>query len=259
MPTAVPLQAACLSAVSGLRHGFFTREGGVSAGIYAGLNCGYGSDDDRDAVRENRQRATRALGRTETDLATVFQVHGREVATVVEPERWNPAPRADALATRLRGQVLGIMTADCAPILFADPVVGVIAAAHAGWRGARAGVIEATVDRMESLGARRSDIRAALGPAIGPRSYEVDDGFREAFLGDSPDNERYFRDSARTDRFLFNLPGYVLSRLEALGLAAVEHVDQDTYPDAGRLFSYRRATHRGEPDYGRQLSAISQD
>lgn len=257
--TAVALGAPALAELPGIRHGFFTRLGGVSTGIYAGLNCGYGSSDDREAVRENRRRAAAALGRQEADIVTVYQVHSGTAVTVGTPWRWDAAPRADGMATAQPGIVLGIMTADCAPVLFADPEARVIGAAHAGWRGARAGIAEATVAEMERLGARRSRIRAAIGPAIGLASYEVDRGFHDALLADEPDAARFFLPGADADHRQFDLPGYVAARLQVLGLAAVDRLDHDTYSDPARLFSFRRATHRGEPDYGRQISAIVLD
>ncbi|MGF1625138.1 MAG: peptidoglycan editing factor PgeF [Alphaproteobacteria bacterium] len=256
---AVPVCAAGLSALPGIRHGFFTRTGGVSGGIYAGLNCGYGSGDDREAVRENRTRAAAALARAESDIVTVHQVHSGVAVSVAAPWRWDAAPRADGLATRLPGVVLGIMTADCAPILFADGQARVIGAAHAGWRGAKAGIAEATVARMESLGADRSRIRAVIGPAIGLASYEVDLTFYDSFVLEFPDTERFFRSGANPQRRQFDLAGYLASRLVPLGLASVERLDHDTYSDPERLFSFRRATHKGEPDYGRQISAITLD
>lgn len=256
---AVALQAPALAAISGVRHGFFTRLGGVSGGIHAGLNCGYGSDDDRAAVRENRSRAAAVLGRTETDIVTVHQVHSGTAVTVTDPWRWDAAPRADGLATRRPGVMLGIMTADCAPLLFADPEARVIGAAHAGWRGARAGIAEATIAEMERLGADRKRIRAALGPTIGLASYEVDLGFHGALLGDEPDAARFFLPGADASHRQFDLPGYLAARLLRLGLAAVDRLDHDTYSDPARLFSFRRATHHGEPDYGRQISAIALD
>jgi len=255
----VPLRAAGLAALPGIRHGFFTRVGGISTGIYAGLNCGYGSGDDRDAVRENRTRAAAALGRTEGDIVTVHQVHSGTAVGVAAPWRWDVAPRADGLATRRPGVVLGIMTADCTPILFADAQARVIGAAHAGWRGAKAGIAEATVDQMLALGADRARIGAAIGPTIGLASYEVDLAFRDSFAGEAPETACFFRPGADAGHRQFDLPGYVAARLAGLGLAAVDRLDHDTYSDTGRLFSFRRATHRGEPDYGRQISAITLD
>jgi polyphenol oxidase len=254
-----PLRAAALAALPGVRHGFFTRLGGMSGGVYAGLNCGYGSSDDRATVRENRTRAAAALGRREEDIVTVHQVHSGTAVTVTEPWQWDAAPRADGLATRLPGVMLAIMTADCAPILFADAHARVVGAAHAGWRGAKAGIAEATVKEMEALGAARSRIRAAVGPTIGLACYEVDLTFHDLFIAEAPGMERFFRPGADAGHRQFDLPGYVADRLDGLGLAAVERLDHDTYSDPARLFSFRRATHRGEADYGRQISAIALD
>ena len=245
-----------LSEAGGISHGFFTRRGGVSQGIYASLNCGYGSMDDRACVGENRRRAMAALGAKRAEPVTVYQVHGPDVVEVVDPWPWDGAPKADGMVTRQRGVPLGIMTADCAPLLFADTQAGVVGAAHAGWRGARAGIAEATVAAMEGLGAVRGAIVAAIGPAIGPASYEVDTGFRQAFLDDATGNASYFQAGARDGHFLFDLPRYLVDRLGRMGLGAVDDMGGDTYADAARYFSYRRTTHAGEPDYARQLSAI---
>jgi YfiH family protein len=241
--------------LDGVRHGFFTRAGGVSEGIYAALNCGFGSRDLRDAVAENRDRVRRTLGADA--LNTAHQVHGT-VAVEVEAG-WDPlhAPKADAMATRMRGVALGALAADCAPVLFADPEAGVIAAAHAGWRGALAGVTDSAIAAMERLGARRAKIRAAVGPCIAQASYEVGPELRAAFekMGSDP----IFFAANGAGRFQFDLKGYVAARLRAAGLAEVEVVPVDTYADEARCFSFRRATHRGEADYGRLVSAIALD
>jgi len=238
-----------------IAHGFFTREGGVSTGIYASLNCGGGSGDDRDRVAENRARAAAMLGVARDALATNHQVHGVAVTTVARPVAGAPA-RADALVTKERGVALGILTADCVPVLFADPGAGIIGAAHAGWRGALRGVLEATVRAMTALGADPMRIRAGLGPGIAAASYEVGPEFPAPFLAQDPGNARFFAAAANA-RFRFDLPLYVRARLMALGLAAVAATGGDTAADAQRFFSYRRACLRGEPDYGRLLSAIA--
>lgn len=239
-----------------LRHAFFTRQGGVSAGIYAGLNVGYGSDDAGAAVAENRRRCRAALHADQPPLVTVHQIHSAEVARVTEPWDHHQAPRADALVTDRPGLALGVLAADCVPILLADAKAGVVAAAHAGWGGAFKGVAEATVAAMTALGARADRIRAAMGPCIGPDSYEVGPEFVERFVRDEPGNQRFFKPSDRDGHALFDLPGYVATRLERAGVGAVAATGHDTLADRDRFFSYRRATLAGELDYGRQLSAI---
>ncbi|HEX4368984.1 MAG TPA: peptidoglycan editing factor PgeF [Rhodopila sp.] len=240
----------------GVAHGFFTREGGVSAGIYGSLNCGLGSDDDPAHVAANRARCAGLLGVPPAGLVTAYQVHGIAVAEVTAP--WTPgnAPRADAMVTTRRGLALGILTADCTPILLADAKAGVIGAAHAGWKGAKAGVMDAVVAAMVRHGARQADIVAAVGPVIGRESYEVGPEFRQAFLDDDPAAAAFFHDGPR-GRPHFDLPGFVIRRLEMLGLAGIDRIQADTCADAGRFFSYRRSCLNGEPDYGRQLSAIA--
>lgn len=250
------LTSPVLDAAS-IAHGFFTREGGVSEGLYKGLNCGPGSGDDPSHVAENRRRAVRALAGQDLPLCTLYQVHGREVATVTGPWPDDARPHADALVTARPGVVLGILTADCGPVLFADPEARVIGAAHAGWKGAFSGVLEATVAAMEALGARRNRIRAALGPTIAAESYEVDSAFRDRFLEAAADYDRFFRPGERKDHFMFDLPGFIEARLQALKLGAIGILGQDTYAAPDHFFSYRRATHRGEKDYGRQLSLIA--
>ncbi len=240
----------------GIAHGFFTREGGVSGGIYASLNCGGGSGDDPGAVAENRARATAALGLARDALATNHQVHGTSVVTVDHAWRREERPRADAMVSKTRGVALGILTADCVPVLFADPEAGIIGAAHAGWRGALAGVLDVTVRAMAALGAEPARIRAGFGPAIAHASYEVGPEFPAPFLAQDPAHERFFA-AAANGKFRFDLPGYVLARLAALHLAAVETTGGDTAAEAQRFFSYRRSRLQGEPDYGRLLSAIA--
>jgi polyphenol oxidase len=250
-----PIEDARLAAIRSVRHGFFTRAGGVSTGIYASLNCGIGSRDQRAHVLENRARVTATLGTTPDRLATPYQVHGADV--IVVEEAWAPGtgPKADATVTDRPGVVLGVGTADCGPILFAEPEAGIIGAAHAGWRGARAGIGESTVAAMERLGGNRSRIVAVLGPTISQENYEVGAEVRDTFVGDDPGNASFFEPSRNSGRFMFNLPGYIVARLTTAGVAA-SAVHDCTYADPERFFSYRRATHLGEPDYGRLLSAI---
>lgn len=251
------MTSAAVAAETGIVHGFFTREGGVSEGVYASLNCGLGSDDDPERVRVNRARATKRLGLRPEALATAYQIHSASVG-VVDPS-WRPdvRPRLDGLVTRTPGIALGILTADCAPVLFADPAAGVVGAAHAGWRGALGGILEATVAAMAALGAERSRIVAAIGPCIAQGSYEVGADFRATFVAASSANDSLFVASARYGHHRFDLPGYVARRLSALGLAAVDALPHDTCADAERFFSYRRTTLNGGGDYGRQLSAIA--
>ena len=239
------------------RHGFFTREGGVSEGIYAGLNCGPGSNDVPENVAENRARVSRALGLSGVPLVSAYQIHSSDVIRVAGPWDQTQAPQGDALVTDRPGVVLGILTADCGPVLFADPGAGVIGAAHAGWKGAVGGVLENTVLEMEALGAKCASIAAVLGPCIHQASYEVGGELRDAVLADSPWAENLFIASPRADHFQFDLPDYIRGRLNALGLGHVGQVDADTYANEDLFFSYRRTTHAGEPDYGRQVSAIA--
>ncbi|MFT3973043.1 MAG: peptidoglycan editing factor PgeF [Amaricoccus sp.] len=237
-----------------IRHGFFTRRGGASSGIYEGLNCGPGSNDQREAVAMNRARVAGALGVAPACLLSLHQVHSADVV-VAETGGWTERPRADGVVTRVPGLALGILTADCAPVLFADPEAGVIGAAHAGWRGAIDGVLEATVAAMVGLGARRAAIVAAVGPAISQAAYEVGPEFLDRFRDEDAGFERFFVSGAG-DRLRFDLPGFVLHRLREAGVAEAEWVGRCTYSDPDRFFSYRRATHAGEPDYGRLISSI---
>ena len=251
------IEAASLAALPGVRHAFFTREGGVSEGLYASLNCGLGSGDDKERVAENRARAVSHLGLSTGALATCYQVHSPTVVEATEPWARDAAPRADAMVTTRKGLALGILTADCAPILFADAEAGVIGAAHAGWRGAAFGVIEATLDAMQKHGARPERVAAAIGPCIGPSSYEVGPEFPAPFLADDPATQRFFRAAAREGHWMFDLPGYVAWRLGRAGLARVERLPHDTAADEARFFSWRRTSLRGQKDYGRLLSAIA--
>jgi YfiH family protein len=250
------LRAAALADATPLRHGFFTRAGGVSAGRYDSLNCGFGSQDDPAAVATNRARVEQAVGAAAGALVTVHQVHGTTVAMVEAPWAAGTGPKADAMVTNRPGIVLGILTADCAPILFADPAAGVIGAAHAGWKGAKAGVTDTVVAAMIRHGANVQNIVAAVGPVIGPASYEVGPEFRQAFLDDDPQAAVFFSDGPR-GRPHFDLPGFVVHRLEMLNLGGIDRIEADTCADAERFFSYRRSCLTGEPDYGRQLSAIA--
>jgi YfiH family protein len=238
-----------------LPHGFLGRRGGVSVGLCGGLNVGFGSNDEREAIEGNRRLAIAAI-LPDAQLATVHQVHSAE--TVLADRAWPLAerPRADAMVTETPNLLLGILTADCAPVLFADHRAAVVGAAHAGWRGALAGVTDSTIAAMERLGARRENIHAAVGPCIAQPSYEVDEAFRARFLTADTDNERFFVNGT-SDKPHFDLEAYVVHRLIAAGVDEVEALNLDTYADSDRFFSYRRATHLGEQDYGRQLSAIA--
>jgi YfiH family protein len=240
-----------------VRHGFFTRQGGVSAGLYASLNCGYGSSDQPANVTENRRRALATIGLPAEALATTYQIHSADVVDVTKPWPLDARPRVDAMVTTQPGIALGIGTADCAPVLLADPAAGVIGAAHAGWRGAVTGVVEAVVRRMVEHGAQPARIRAAVGPCIAQESYEVGPEFPAPFLQQDPENRRFFLPSKRAGHFMFDLPGYVVSRLQRLGIGAATAVARDTCAEADMFFSYRRTTLAGEKDYGRGLSVIA--
>jgi hypothetical protein len=236
-------------------HGFLGRAGGVSKGVCEGLNVGLGSDDSRQAIHENRRRAVAAVA-PGADLVTVFQVHSADVLVATAPWPDDARPHADALVTDRPGLALGILTADCAPVLFADPAAGVIGAAHAGWKGAFTGVVESTVAAMEGLGAQRDRITAAVGPCIARKSYEVDDIFYRRFAESDPNNDRFFT-PGREGHHQFDLEGYVLSRLAEAGIPRAEALELDTYSDPDRFFSYRRSVHKGEAAYGRQISLIA--
>jgi polyphenol oxidase len=236
-------------------HGFLGRRGGMSVGELSGLNVGYGSHDDREAIDGNRRLAVAAI-LPAADLATVHQVHSAEAVHAEHPWSQSERPKADAMVTDRPNLLLGILTADCAPVLFADHAGVVVGAAHAGWRGALAGVTDATIAAMERLGSRRENIHAAVGPCIGQPSYEVDDTFRARFLEDDPGNQRFFIEGT-AGKPHFDLEAYVVHRLILAGIGEIEALNLDTYGDPDRFYSYRRATHRGEKDYGRQLSAIA--
>ena len=241
----------------GIRHAFFTRRGGVSTGIYHSLNCGLGSNDDPGAVRANRARAMAALDLPAEALVTCHQYHSVEVAVIDAGAIPDEAPKADALVTTSPNLALGLFTADCGPVLFADTKDRVVGAAHAGWRGAVGGVLEATVDAMIEQGARADNIVAAIGPMIGPNSYEVGPEFPAPFLKQDTGNGAFFRAAEREGHFMFDLPGYIGGRLARMGLGDVLRLDADTCHDEANFFSYRRSQHRGEPDYGRMLSTIA--
>ena len=250
------LVAEPLATASNIRHGFFTRRGGTSEGIYASLNCGLGSDDDKAHVHENRRRAMAEIGLDESALRTVYQIHSADVVTVSDKSSDTRAIKADAMVSALPEIALGVLAADCAPVLLADTEAEVIGAAHAGWRGALSGVIEATTAAMVGLGAEPSRITAVVGPCISQDSYEVGADFPQPFQQQDPANDRFFAPGARAGHWQFDLAGYVLSRLAAAGVAAASALGADTYADED-LFSYRRTCHRGEPDYGRNLSVIA--
>ena len=251
------IQARPLAALDGVQHRFFTRRGGVSAGLYSSLNCGYGSGDQPDNVRENRRRAAAAFDLGESDLLTVHQFHSTDVLTVAD-QRWSSpgAPKADAMVTDRPGVVLGVLAADCAPVLFADGRAGVIGAAHAGWKGALGGVVDTTIAAMERLGARREHIQAAIGPCIGRESYEVGPEFPEPFLAQDAGHAAFFRPAARAGHFLFDLAGYLAHRLARADIAA-SITGHDTLAADEDFFSYRRNTLAGVRDYGRGLSAVA--
>lgn len=236
-----------------VRHGFFTRKGGASSGIFAGLNCGTGSSDQSEIVAINRARVAEAMGVALENLVTVHQVHSADAVTVSGP--LSDRPRADALVTATEGVALAVLTADCQPVLFADASARVIGAAHAGWRGAHDGVLETTLDAMEALGARRENIAAVIGPTISQAAYEVGPEFFETFTDDDRDSARFFA-NGKGDRMLFDLPAYGLSRLRAAGVGHAEWTRHCTYADPARFYSFRRTTHAGEADYGRLISVI---
>lgn len=251
------IEAPELSSCLRVRHAFFTRQGGTSEGIYASLNGGLGSADGPDRVARNRARMAERLGVAPERLLGLHQVHSAEAVTVEAPWPAGERPRADAMATNVPGLALGIATADCGPVLFADPAAGVVGAAHAGWKGALGGVIEATVAAMERLGASRAGIVAVLGPTIGRAAYEVGPEFVARFVGADPGNGRHFRPNEWNGHSFFDLPAYIGQRLEAIGIGRWALTGLCTYSDEERFFSYRRTTHRGEPDYGRLVSAIA--
>jgi YfiH family protein len=251
------IEAASLSALTGIRHAFFTRDGGASGGVYASLNGGIGSDDAPDKVADNRARMAAALGVAPDRFITAYQIHSPQVVTAEQP--WTPdaRPRADAIVTRVPGLAIGVSTADCGPVLFADAGAGVIGAAHAGWRGALTGVLEATIEAMERCGATRGNIVAGLGPMIRQDNYEVGPEFVARFNDADAANAAFFRPGDRDGHAWFDLPGFIAARLAAAEIGGIEDVKRCTYADAARFYSYRRSVHRGEPDYGRHINAIA--
>ena len=251
------LQARSLSKLFGIRHAFFTRSGGVSDGVYASLNGGVGSNDAAANVAENRARMAAALGVTRDRLLTAHQIHSPEVVVAKTPWPHTGRPHADAIVTRAPGLAIGISTADCGPVLLADQQARVIGAAHAGWRGGLTGVIEATVAAMERLGAERGRIVAAAGPMIRQPNYEVGADLIDRFLGADPGNSRFFIPAVRAGHALFDLAGYVVDRLRRAEIGQVEDLGHCTYADPAQFYSYRRTTHRAEPDYGRHVNAIA--
>jgi YfiH family protein len=241
----------------GVRHAFFTREGGVSQGVYGSLNGGVGSKDDPARVAENRARMAARVGVAAERLLVPFQIHSADAMTVSQPWAPDARPRCDGLVTSEPGLALGVTGADCGMLLFADARAGVVGACHAGWKGAFTGMIEATVVAMEAQGAHRADVHVALGPAIGPESYEVGPEFSERFLEADPDYARFFAPSSRPGHSMFDLQGFIAMRVSRLDVASFEALGVDTYADETRCFSYRRSVHRREPDYGRLVSAIA--
>jgi YfiH family protein len=250
------LKSTTLASLDGVRHGFFTRQGGVSGGIYASLNCGPSSRDAAADVKENRRRVANALGAAPDRLVTPYQQHSAKA--IIAEASWEPdrAPEADAIVTARPGLAIGVLTADCAPVLFCDGAARVIGAAHAGWRGALSGITDATLTAMEQLGAKRERIVAVIGPAISQKAYEVGADYRDKFLAEEPESAGFFQEDESSGEPHFDLPGYVAERLTRAGIAALADLGHCTYCDETRLFSYRRSQHHGEPDYGRQISAI---
>lgn len=252
--TALALAPLTADALSGTQHGFFTRIGGASSGVFDGLNCGFGSSDQAEIVALNRARVAEHMGLEAEALLTVHQTHSATALTVDGP---GTRPEADAMVTREPGLGLAILTADCQPVLFADREAGVIGAAHAGWRGALSGILEATLEAMEALGADRSRVTAAIGPSISQSAYEVGAEFLDTFLADDPDNARFFANGA-DDKYQFDLPGYGLARLRRAGVGTAAWTGHCTYRDAAQFYSYRRSCHQNEADYGRLISVIRQ-
>lgn len=245
-----------LAALPGIRHAFFTRHGGVSDGVYSSLNAGFGSDDHGDNVRENRRRMAAALGVAENALISCYQIHSPTVVIAEKPHEGGDRPRADAVVTKVPGIACGVAAADCGPVLFADEAAGVVGAAHAGWKGAIGGVLESTIEAMEDLGADRARIRTAIGPLIRQPSYEVSEAFVDQFRAADEAYERFFA-VGRPGHAQFDLPGFIAHRLATAGIAHIDDLGLDTYADEVRFYSYRRTTHRKEPDYGRHIAGIA--
>lgn len=250
------LESITADSLKPARHGFFTRLGGASSGIFQGLNCGRGSTDQKDVVAINRERVAQAMGGNIEQLVGVHQIHSADVATITKaPNPGDPYATADALVTNQKGLILGILTADCAPVLFADPNAGVVGAAHAGWKGAIGGVLEATLDAMEALGASRDNISAVVGPTISQQAYEVGPEFLETFLTHDDAFGRFFINGTG-DRYMFDLPGFALFRMRAAGIGQAEWSRHCTYSDPDRFYSYRRSVHKKQADYGRLIATI---
>ena len=247
------LEILTSDALAPVAHGFFTRKGGASSGIFTSLNCGHGSTDQRETVTINRTRVAEALGAEPENLISIHQTHSARSLAVTEP--FDTAPEADAMVTATPGLVLGILTADCQPVLFADQKAGVVGAAHAGWKGALDGILEATLDAMETLGANRANTTAVIGPSISQRAYEVGPEFLDSFVAHDPDNTRFFA-NGEGDRYQFDLIGFGLKRLRDAGIGAAEWTGHCTYSDPDRFYSYRRSCHKKQADYGRLISAI---
>jgi polyphenol oxidase len=250
------LCASTLASLDGIRHGFFTRQGGVSRGLYGSLNCGLGSCDEASNVKQNRMLVAETLGVTPDRLLSVYQQHSAHAVIAEEPWDADSAPKADAIVTTVPGLAIGVLTADCAPVLFCDIQGRVVAAAHAGWRGALSGIIDATVEAMEQLGAKRERITAVIGPAISQKAYEVGTDYVERFLAEEPGSAAFFMADDSSGEPHFDLPGYVAERLARARVGDIADLGHCTYCDETRLFSYRRSQHHGEDDYGRQISAI---
>ena len=249
------IRSGLLDRAEGVEHGFFTREGGFSQGLYASLNCGFGSDDEAEIVTRNRKLVSELMNVEADKLLTVHQYHSAEVLVIETTHDVTAPPKADAMVTKVPGLALGVLTADCVPVLFADAEAGIIGAAHAGWKGAVAGVCEATIDAMEKLGAKREAIMASIGPSISQSSYEVGPEFRAQFR--AADAEAFFIAATRPEHFMFDLKGFVAQILKRAGVGQVDILPHCTYAQAEKFFSYRRTTHAQEADYGRQISAIS--